>query len=644
MFHELLERVRAEASGARALETIRDLTRFHRVQASPGYDAAAAWLCNRLEACGLAPEVETVPGDGRTRFLGQLMPEGWECTRAVATLIDGDRRERLCDHDEHPLSLVLRSAPARGRHRVVAIDGGAEPGDYDGVDVRDALVLSGAPVYRVHQLAVLARGAAGILADGRRLVPPVRRAEDDPDSLAYTSFWWRGDEPRGFGFVLTPRTGARLRERLRAGARLEVEVEIESRRFATTIPLVTARVPGRREGEVLVLSHLCHPRPSANDNASGVAAALETARVLMALRASGAFPDHGASVRFLWMPELTGTCAWLGRDAARARRLIAGVNLDMVGEDQTQCGSTFLIEHPPWFAASFAEELMRRIRGRALDWITSYSGAGHYSLTRVAEVPYSGGSDHVVLNDPAQGIPCPMLIQWPDRFYHSSYDTPDKSDPASLAVAVRCAATYAATLALAGERERQALLGMVSQRARVRVIEALGADDPARAVELERRRGASALASLERLGVPAATIAAAAAELEAFARREAPIPPAEVVGVPGGGRIPRRAPDTTLDFLWRMMEGHERLDAAARERLDRLARSESRDLFELAWFACDGRRDLDQVVRTVWLETGRHEPDTIAAFLDAMGVMGALRWTEAGEEAWSSSARDTATP
>src|SRR5437867_7404442 len=134
MFHALLEAVRREASGERALESVRDLTRFHRVQASPGYDEAARWIVAKLESFGLEVEVETVPGDGRTRFLGQLMPEGWECARAAATLVSDGGREPLCDYASSKLSLVLRSAPARGRFRLVAAPGGGRAGDYEGLD------------------------------------------------------------------------------------------------------------------------------------------------------------------------------------------------------------------------------------------------------------------------------------------------------------------------------------------------------------------------------------------------------------------------------------------------------------------------------------------------------------------------------
>jgi hypothetical protein len=97
------------------------------------------------------------------------------------------------------------------------------------------------------------------------------------------------------------------------------------------------------------------------------------------------------------MPELSGTCAWLALDRHRAGRVAAALNLDMVGENQAKCGSTLLIEDPPCFSASFAEPLLQAIRHDAQDWIMSFSGAGHYSLARMARVPYSGGSDHAVL-------------------------------------------------------------------------------------------------------------------------------------------------------------------------------------------------------------------------------------------------------
>jgi hypothetical protein len=45
---------------------------------------------------------------------------------------------------------------------------------------------------------------------------------------------------------------------------------------------------------------------------------------------------------------------------------------------------------------------------------------------------HSGGSDHHVFVDSTTNVPCIMLLQWPDLFYHTSMDTIDKVSSESL--------------------------------------------------------------------------------------------------------------------------------------------------------------------------------------------------------------------
>lgn len=646
MFRSWLKALTREVSGERAFDSLCALTRFHRVQASPGLDQAAEWVGAELERAGLRVEVERVPADGRTRLLGQVMPQGWACDRAWADLVDGGRRERLCDEAIEPLSLVLRSTSVRGRFPVVAVGDGTEDEDYSDRHVKGCVVLARGDVHRVHDLAVLRRGAAGILTDTRRLVPPVRGPGDETDALNYTSFWWGGDEPRGWGFVVAPRTGDALRERLRQGDALELDVEIQSRAFDTTMPLLSGCLPGESSSEeVVLISHLCHPRPSANDNASGAAANLEAARALATLTAREDRPARARGLRFLWVPELTGTYAFFGREPRRAARITAALNLDMVGENQERCGSTFLLEHPPAWAASFAEALLVRIRGEAQDWVSSYSGPGHYSMTRMAEVPFGGGSDHAVFVDPGIGVPCPMLIQWPDRFYHSSHDTPDKSDPGSLALAARCAATYAGFLATAGEGEASWITALVERHARRRVLQALEQSDPVRAVACERLRGDRALASLERLAVPAGRREDARRAFQDFVLRETDsiASPSRTAQV-SDSRRPRRAIAAPLGFPRRLLQGWNELPREAREawRRREMATPDSALLSELAWQACDGRRGLSEIQDLVWLETGLDVRDHVAALFELTARLGLSDWVEEEEAACNPSAPGTA--
>ncbi|MFB0568307.1 MAG: hypothetical protein ACETV0_01615, partial [Nitrososphaeria archaeon] len=108
----------------------------------------------------------------------------------------------------------------------------------------------------------------------------------------------------------------------------------------------------------------------------------------------------------------------------------------------------------PNFSGVLAVRILRRVIPR----FTDLTAIAQYPLVRQAIAHFSAASDHGYLNDPSVGIPCSMLIQWPDKFYHTSEDTVDKVDPQSLAVAVNVAATYAYFLAQAGLLEAEWLM------------------------------------------------------------------------------------------------------------------------------------------------------------------------------------------
>src|SRR5262249_56545286 len=130
--------------------------------------------------------------------------------------------------------------------------------------------------------------------------------------------------------VVSPARADELRRRLDTGESLEIEIDFDCERYVGETSLLTTTVPGTLPGEVLVTGHLCHPQPGANDNASGAAAVLETARVVAALAAGGEWSEPRRSVRFLWMPEFTGTYAWQALRPEAVRATIAAVHLRLV--------------------------------------------------------------------------------------------------------------------------------------------------------------------------------------------------------------------------------------------------------------------------------------------------------------------------
>ena len=465
----LIDIVRQELSGERALANVAEIIRYHRIQASPGYRQAAERVAELWRQGGVAAEIVSYPADGRTANWADVPPREWDIEEASLSVVSpANRAGRLCSFAENALCVIQRSAatPPQGVEAdLVVVSDGEDESSYAGLDVRGKFVLTQGNAMRVHRLAVEKHGAAGIILDSMNEFPPVRERLDVPDAVQYTSYWWgRGDQP-GFGFVLSPRQGEHLRRlvkesALRGEGPVRLRAVVKSRFYDGAIENVTATIPGETAEEVLVVAHLCHPRPSANDNASGAGAVVEAARALRQLIDAGTLPAPRRTIRFILVPEMTGTYAYLANDSGAAARTVAAINLDMVGERQDLCGGTLTLERPPRAMATFAGDLGAVILGRlASQGAKNLAGTASYGLFRHAVTPFSGGSDHYILSDPTVGVGCPMVIQWPDRFYHTSLDTIDKVDPQMLAVAGTLAAAYAYYVATAGLPEAVHLAG-----------------------------------------------------------------------------------------------------------------------------------------------------------------------------------------
>jgi aminopeptidase-like protein len=477
MLENIVESIQRTYSGQAAKDDVAAVIQHHRIQASPGYRAAAKYVYEELQKAGMDVELETYPANFETKFWTTGSFQEWDATSATLHLLEPTEESRLlCDYRHHKLSLIQRSTSFSGELEVVVLENGSREADYEDLDVKGKLVLTSAEVSRVRKLAVEKYGAAGILFDGMRDAPPVREPMDLPDARQYTSFWWSGapTEQHCFGFVLTPRQGAWLRKLIRKRQSNDqspvlVCAEVKAQLYDGEIEVVSAAIKGQTEKRVLLVSHLCHPQPSANDNASGVAANLEAARTLQRLISTGELPSPIRTIQFLWMPEMTGSFAYLSRHEEEIPHMIAGLNLDMVGEDQNQTGSVLVMERPPDATVSFTTDLIERLRAMVFDEVKGHTGLGGYSYIRYATTSFSGGSDHYIFSDPTVGVPMPMLNQWPDKFYHTSADTLDKVSVESLEKAGTLATAYTYFLAMAEQQEATWLAHEMAARFRARL-------------------------------------------------------------------------------------------------------------------------------------------------------------------------------
>ena len=457
MFH-LIWKNYAEKAAYRHVEAI---ACYHRIQASPGYRNAANYVLDSLKKSGVKAWIESYPANTGTMYWANMSCQEWDCEEATLSLLEpADQAAVLADFREAPHSLIQRSISFEGDTGLVLLEDGMEESEYDGLNLQGKVVLTGGNVEKVRKLAVEKYGAVGIVYYGTRKIKPVREPVDLPDALQNTSFWWsdaRG-EKKCFGFTLSYRQGLYLAQLVKNCIKEgkpdpRVHVKVKSRLYDGSFENVVALIPGKTAQEIVVTAHLCHPQPSANDNASGSAAILEAACCLQRLIDRGELPQPERSIRFLWVPEMTGSYAYLSTHEAQIPNMVAGINLDMVGENQDKTGATFILVNPPLAEASFVPALLKSLRRLMITETKEHGDLEPYALFRYTTTGFMSGSDHYIYSDPSVGVPMPALASLPDRFYHTSADTPDKVDPLMLRRAGVLAAFYAAWIANAGKEE-----------------------------------------------------------------------------------------------------------------------------------------------------------------------------------------------
>lgn len=471
--------VKEEISGNVAKSFVAQISRFHRIQASTMYHEAAEYVKNELVKMGLQDAViEQYPSDGAKKYWTHTSPVGWTVNSAELRLVE-PKDELMVVYEDTPQSLhtCSNATPSEGvTAELVDVGSGTKPADYEGKDVTGKFVLATGRARRVHQLAVYKYGAAGVLTDTITFeIPNVRESVDVPDAHAYQSIWPSAGELSKvkFGFSLSKRQGNHLRALLRSGRQVKMRAKVDARLFSGNLEVVTATIRGssKPDEEIFLIAHLCHPKPSANDNASGSGLLLEIARTIVTLIDSNRIKRPSRTVRFIWVPETFGSVAYLSHHEDASRRLIAGINLDMVGQDQDLCRSTLNLDRTPDSLPSYLNDHVFSLIEKSIKEFDQPSAFGSSSTFRYATGAFSGGSDHAEFTNSTVGVPCIMLLQWPDLFYHTSADTIDKVSANSLKRVGWIATVATLTLANANEEEACLLAVQTASRGLARIEE-----------------------------------------------------------------------------------------------------------------------------------------------------------------------------
>jgi hypothetical protein len=197
--------------------------------------------------------------------------------------------------------------------------------------------------------------------------------------------------------------------------------------------VVSAAIPGTDTGagELMIVSHLFEriPNPGASDNCTGVAVTLEIGRTLAELIRRGELPRPKRTIRFLWVPEISGSRAFMYANPELEDRLIAAMNYDMPGEDLEETDSYLRMKMTPDSRPSYLNDLIANLL-LFVDQTEIRTQTGNNAPFNYRLVPYISGSDHTVFL-PA-GIPAMQFNHWPDNFYHSSADVAERTDPTEM--------------------------------------------------------------------------------------------------------------------------------------------------------------------------------------------------------------------
>ncbi|MES2153095.1 MAG: DUF4910 domain-containing protein [Pseudomonadota bacterium] len=484
--------IHASVDGQAALESVRALSRFHRVHGSPGYAAATDWVRVQARNAGLADAaVEHFPADGITRYAHFRSYLGWDGREARLDEV-APQPHPVARFPELPVALADYSQDADVSAELVDVGSGISAKDYEGRDVKGRIVLASGALPLVHRLAVEERGAAGFLSDFPNQT--TAWSGDDADLVRWGHLSPYQTKNR-FAFMLSKRQAREYRARLAAGEHVTLHALVHARMQAASFDVVSATIPGTdpSAGEVVLTAHLCHQSAGANDNASGSAAILEVARSLSRAIASGSIPRPRLTIRFLWTPEIAGSQAWLARHPEIAARIVGGIHMDMVGALLGTTHSTF---HLSRTAASlphvlddigqaFFDEVVAASAQHAERGGDSYKGFVTPGASRdvfLGDVrAMELGSDHEVFSAAGWGVPMLYFHDWPDMTIHTNKDQPENLDATKLGRVSYLGAGIAYTLAALPDIEAKKLFlvaqgGAEKNLAAARLRQALASD------------------------------------------------------------------------------------------------------------------------------------------------------------------------
>lgn len=519
--NEYFKLTRAGFQEKNAYETTAFVEKYFRVPGNTGFNASIHYVENILKKAGFVEQKQDEFEAPLTyRIEKRAMKNGtWEPVDANINIVGEAKPLISYKSNRNMIPINCGSTPADGITAKVVYIEKIVPAEIEKMDLKGKILFSETNPSRLLQIATKA-GAFGVLGYS---MPKYTQPEIHQTSIQFGSMKANSE-------VWTLLLSYAAKEKLKATClkgETKLKVNIQTKTYPSEELTIVANVKGNvNPNERFVFSaHV--QEPGANDNASGVGTLAEMARLTAELyQAKKINPKR--SLTFLWGDEIVSTRRYITEDTTRAKGIMWGMSLDMVGEDTKKTGGSFLIEkmpdpsaiwtrgtdkHTEWGAGDVKEKDL--FPHYFNDFIFDICKAqGKFANWKVNYNPFEGGSDHT----PFLQNKIPGLLMWhfTDVFYHTDNDRIDKVSPTEMKNVGISGLTAAYTLISADENTATTTVSQVKTDALKRLktefelskkamAEGKSADDEKHIIEVWTKWYIDALATINKMPVKAET-------------------------------------------------------------------------------------------------------------------------------------------
>ena len=504
-----------------AYETTAFVEKYFRVPGNTGFNASIRNVESILKKAGFAEQKQNESEAPLTYRIEKraMKNKTWEPVNANIDIVGETQPLISYKTNRNMIPINCASTPAEGVTAEVLYIEKVVPAELEKMDLKGKILFSENNPSRLLAMALKA-GAVGVLGYS---MPKYTQPEVHQTSIQFGSM-------RANSEVWTLLLSYSAKEKLKAACAkgvTKLKVNIETKIYQSEELTVVANVKGSEKADERFVFSAHVQEPGANDNASGVGTLAEMARLTAELyQAKKINPKR--TLTFLWGDEIVSTRRYITEDTTRAKGILWGLSLDMVGEDTKKTGGSFLIEkmpdpsaiwtrgtdkHTEWGAGDVKEKDLFphyfndfifdicKAQGKFANWTVNYN-------------PFEGGSDHT----PFLQAKIPGLLMWhfTDVFYHTDNDRIDKVSPTEMKNVGISALTAAYSLISADENMAASTVAQVKTDALTRlktefdlskkaIADGKSADDEKHIIETWSKWYIDALATINKMPVKSET-------------------------------------------------------------------------------------------------------------------------------------------